>query len=121
MEMGMAEPSTASVVAVSAVGAGLAGVLAGINGAAAVGALCGAVIFFIAASEFAVRTRLVLFLISFIMGYLFAPAVAKAKIEWLGVGPIDLPGPAAFMASAMVVTVTLAAIRSRSRSAPMGG
>ena len=42
---------------------------------------------------------------------LFAPALAKAEL--FGFGPIDLAGPSAFISSAMVVTVTLAAIKQR--------
>lgn len=115
----MAEPSSTSVVVAGAVGAGLTGALASVNADAAVGSLCGALIYFIVAKELPPATRLVCFLISFVMGYLFAPALAKAQI--LGIGPIEFPGPAAFIAAALVVTVTMAAIRSRGQAEPREG
>lgn len=109
----MAEPN--SSVAVVLTGAGITGVLAGVDPAAAVGALCGALVYFAQADELPIAKRLLFFMVSFVMGYLFSPLLARVRIEWLGVGPMTLPGPAAFVAAALVVTVTLAAIRSRAR------
>ncbi|HEJ1861527.1 phage holin family protein [Pseudomonas aeruginosa] len=115
----MTEPISPSAVVVGGLGGGLVGVLASVNADAAVGSLCGALIYFIVAKELPLPTRLVCFLISFVMGYLFAPALAKAQI--MGIGPIEFPGPAAFISAALVVTATMAAIRSRGRAAPREG
>lgn len=107
----MAEPTSSGALAVSMAGASLAGVLAGITPEAAVGSLCGALVFFSSNHELPISRRLMFLGISFVMGILFAPALAKAEL--FGFGPLDLPGPAAFIASALVITVTLAAIRQR--------
>jgi len=115
----MAEPSSTAVVAAAGVGAGLAGVWAGFDGAAAVGALCGALIYFASAHELPMPRRIMFFCISFVMGFLSAPAVARAEV--FGIGPIELPALAAFICSALIVTVTLAAIRTRGQTAPREG
>lgn len=115
----MAEPSSTATAFAVASGAGMAGLLAGIDANAAVGALCGAMLYFAAAQELPLAKRLLFFVISFVMGYLFSPALAKAQI--LGIGPIEFPGPAAFIAAALVVTATLAAIRSRGQAEPREG
>ena len=115
----MAELSSTAGAFVATSGAGLAGYLASANAEAAVGALCGALLYFAASQELRLGKRILYFVISFIMGYLWAPALAKA--EMFGVGPIDLPGPAAFVSAALVVVVTLAAIRSRAQAAPREG
>lgn len=118
MENPMAEPSSTSVVVAGAVGGGVAGMLAGISPEAAIGALCGSLLYFSFAREIPMAWRLIYFMISFIMGCLFAPAMAKAEL--FGLGPLDFPGPAAFIASAMVVTITLAAMRGKSQGSPTG-
>ena len=115
----MAEPSSTAVVAAAGVGAGLAGVWAGFDGAAAVGALCGALIYFALAQELPMPRRIMFFCISFVMGFLSAPAVARAEV--FGIGPIELPALAAFICSALIVTVTLAAIRTRGQVSPREG
>ncbi|MDP2244029.1 putative holin [Pseudomonas sp.] len=107
----MAEPSTAAIVAAGALGAGFAGMLAGINAEAAVGALFGALLYFSTTKEMPVLQRTLFFLTSFVMGYLFSPAVGEFEL-W-GMRPFAFPGPAAFGASLLVVTVSLAAIRKR--------
>ncbi len=107
----MSEPASTAVVVVGAAGAGLAGLMAGFDGAAAVGSLCGALIYFSASQELPIKERLMFFVISFVMGYLAAPAIARA--EMFGIGPIEIPALAAFVCSALIVTVTLATIRSR--------
>lgn len=78
---------------------------------AAVGSLCGAVIYFASAKELPMGRRLMFFAVSFIMGYLAAPAISRAEV--LGIGPIELPALAAFVGSALIVTVTMTAIRTR--------
>jgi hypothetical protein len=107
----MAEPTSTGVLAAGMAGAGLAGILAGINPEAAVGSLCGALVFFSSNQELPIFRRLMFLAISFVMGILFAPMLAKA--EFFGFGPIDLAGPSAFISSALVITVTLAAIKQR--------
>jgi len=107
----MAEPSSAVIaVAAGAVSTGV-GFWAGFDGAVAVGSLCGALIYFASAKEMTLGPRLMYFAISWVMGYLAAPAVARAEL--FGIGPIDIPALAAFICSALIVTVTLAAIRQR--------
>lgn len=115
----MPEPSSTAVVAVAGVGAGFAGLWAGFDGYAAVGALCGALCYFAANQELPMGRRLMFFVISFVMGYLAAPALANAK--FMGIGPIDLPALAAFICSALIVTVTLTAIRTRGQASPREG
>lgn len=105
----MSEPS--GVVVAGALGVGLAGVLAGINGEAAVGALFGALLYFTTTREMPIWQRALFFLISFVMGYLFAPAIGEA--EFWGIRPFTHSGPAAFGSAVLVVTVSLAAIRRR--------
>lgn len=114
----MAEPSSTSFLA-AVFGAGLAGVWAGFDGSAAAGALCGALIYFASAHELPMPRRIMFFCISFVMGYLSAPAVARAEV--FGIGPIELPALAAFICSALIVTVTLAAIRTRGQASPREG
>lgn len=113
----MAEPAGTAAVAVGVAGAGFVGMMAGFNPDAAVGAICGAVLFFMASEEHPMRSRLVLFLISLVMGYYFAPVVADARFSMLGmdVGPLKLPAPAAFVSSAFVVSATLLTLRLRGK------
>ncbi|MCY1340605.1 putative phage holin [compost metagenome] len=113
----MAEPSTSTVAVAMASGVSL-GAMSAINPEAAVGALCGSLLYFSFAREVPMAWRLIYFLISFVMGYLCAPAMAQAEL--FGFGPIDFPGPAAFIASALVVTITLAAMRGKSQGSPTG-
>ena len=115
----MAEPSSTAAIAAGAAGAGLAGVLAGITPDAAVGSLCGALVFFSSNHELPIFRRLVYLVISFVMGIMFAPMLSRAEL--FGFGPIDLAGPSAFISSAMVVTVTLAAIKQRRGTEPTHG
>ncbi|GAA3704231.1 hypothetical protein GCM10022421_08830 [Oceanisphaera sediminis] len=102
----MAEPSSGSLVAAAVIGAGLL-----VNGEAAIGALCGGIIYFVASAEISIWTRMALTFVSVVMGYISAPMLAT--VEVLGIGPLDMPGPAAFVASSGVVTVTLAAIKAK--------
>jgi len=115
----MAEPSTTTIVAAGAGGAVFAGLLSGINAEAAVGALFGALIYFTTTRELPVWQRTLFFLTSFVMGYLLAPAVGEFEL-W-GMHPFAFPGPAAFGASLLVVTVSLAAIRRNRPESPAGG
>ncbi|WP_349573109.1 putative holin [Azotobacter salinestris] len=110
----MAEPSTTGIVVAGAIGAGLM-----INGEAAIGALCGGVLYFVANAELSIPSRIALSLVSVVMGYMAAPMLAGMTL--FGVGPIDLPGPAAFVASSSVVTATLAAIKAKRASVATKG
>lgn len=111
----MAEPAstTASVVVLGAAGAGFAGLLTGIDLLAAIGAFAGALVFFTTTEELPVWKRVVFFLVSFVMGYLFSPALVDFEV-W-GIRPFKYPGPAAFGAAVLVVTLALAAIKRRGR------
>lgn len=111
----MAEPAstTASVVVAGAAGVGVAGLLTGIDMLAAIGALAGALVFFTTTEELPVWKRAVFLLVSFVMGYLFAPALTDFEI-W-GIRPFKYSGPAAFGAAVLVVTVALAAIKRRGK------
>lgn len=111
----MAEPAstTASVVVLGAAGAGVSGLLTGIDMLAAIGAFAGALVFFTTTEELPVWKRAVFFLVSFVMGYLFSPALVDFEV-W-GIRPFKYPGPAAFGAAVLVVTVALAAIKRRGR------
>lgn len=111
--MGEPASTTASVVVAGAAGAGLAGVVTGVDTLAAIGALAGALVFFTTTEELPVWKRCIFFLVSFVMGYLFAPALVDFEI-W-SIRPFKYSGPAAFGAAVLVVTVALAAIRRRGR------
>lgn len=108
----MSEPS--GVVVAGALGVGAAGLLSGIDGNAATGALCGAMIFFMTRREFPLAERAAYFLISLVMGYLLSPGLAEVQIG--GIRPFVYSGPAAFGASLMVVTLSRAALRKRARA-----
>ena len=118
----MGEPLStagAGVAVAGAAGAGFAGYMAGVNAEAAVGALLGALIYFTTTRELPVWQRALFLIISFVMGYMFAPGLVEA--EFWGVRPFRFPGPAAFGASVLVVTVSLAAIKRRGPPADSAG
>lgn len=105
----MTEPS--GVVVAGAVGVTLTGLAAGINGEAATGALFGALVYFTTTQELPRGRRALFFLTSFVMGYLFSPAIVEFQLA--GMRPFSYPGPAGFGAAALVVTLTMAAIKRR--------
>lgn len=111
----MTEPTTSAALASTAVAgtftAGLLGMLAGLNGEAATGALFGSLIYFTTTHELNLTKRVLFFITSFVMGYLFSPAIVD--FEAFGIRPFAFPGPAAFGASLLVVSISLAAIRAR--------
>ena len=116
----MSDPaSTVGVVAAGAAGAGVAGVMVGVDGHAAVGALLGALIYFTTTRELPVWQRALFFIVSFVMGYLFAPAIVD--MQFWGARPFAYPGPAAFASPVLVVTVSLAALKRRSGPAQPDG
>lgn len=102
------------VVVAGALGVSAAGLLSGIDGNAATGAMCGAVLFFLASREFGLAERLLYFVISLIMGYLFSPGLTEFEV-W-GFRPFVYSGPAAFGASLMVVTLSHIALKWRGRA-----
>jgi hypothetical protein len=109
----------AGVAVAGAAGAGFAGYMAGVDVWAATGALLGALIYFTTTHELPIWQRVLFFIVSFVMGYMFAPGLVEA--EFWGVRPFRFPGPAAFGASVLVVTVSLAAIKRRGPPADSAG
>lgn len=108
----MGEPVTTTTGALAVAGAaglGVAGFIAGINGEAATGALLGALIYFTTTRELGLLKRLVFFLVSFVMGYLFAPAIVE--FEAWGMRPFAYAAPAGFTAALLVVTISLGLIK----------
>ena len=75
----MSEPSGVVAGGLLASIAG-AGWFAGIDGNAATGALCGSLIFFMARHEIEIWKRLVYFIISLVMGYLFSPGLTEFEV-----------------------------------------
>jgi len=63
--------------------------------------------------------RLILFCVSLVMGYQFSPALAE--LELWNIRPFAYSGPAAFAAAALVVGVTMAAIKKRGPPPATGG
>ncbi|POA75365.1 putative holin [Pseudomonas sp. GW531-T4] len=115
----MSEPATSTVVVAGAAGFAASGLVAGIDVLAVIGALAGALIFFTTTEELPVWKRVLFLVVSFVMGYLFAPAMAD--VELFGVRPFKYAGPAAFGASVVVVTVALAVIKRRGAMAEPQG
>ncbi|SDI77194.1 Putative phage holin [Pseudomonas flavescens] len=110
----MSEP--VSVLIAGTLGVDLPTMLNGINGEAAVGALFGALVYFTTTHELPLWNRLAFFLTSFVMGYLFTPAIVD--FELYGMRPFAYSGPAGFAGAGLVVTIMLAAIKRR--GAPPG-
>lgn len=95
----MAEPNTTTAAGLwTAVG--IAGLAPGIDGNALIGAFTGAALVVVTSKEFGVFKRVAYLLISLVMGYIAAP-------EIVGATPIRSTGVAAFLAAALVITVTL--------------
>jgi len=101
-----------SAVLFGVLGEHLAALIAPINGEAALGALCGALVYFTTTQNLPMWNRLAFFLTSAVMGYLCAPAIT----EFHGIHPFAYPGPAGFAGAGLVVTLMLAAIRRRGGS-----
>lgn len=100
-----------SAVLVGVLGEHLSALIASINGEAAVGALCGALVYFTTTQNLPMWNRLAFFLTSAVMGYLCAPAITDFQLH--GIHPFAYPGPAGFAGAGLVVTLMLAAIRRR--------
>lgn len=110
----MSEPG--SVLMAGTLGVNLPAILNSINGEAAVGALFGALVYFTTTQELPLWNRLTFFMTSFVMGYLFTPAIVD--FEFYGMRPFAYSGPAGFAGAGLVVTIMLAAIKRR--GAPPG-
>lgn len=113
----MSEPAT--IVVVGGLGLAATGLLAGVDMLAVIGALAGSLVFFTTTEELPVWKRVLFLLVSFVMGYLFAPGMAE--VELFGTRPFKYTGPAAFGASVVVVTVALAVIKRRGLVAEQQG
>lgn len=96
-------------------GSNLAALFASVDGEAAVGALCGALVYFTTTHELPMWNRLAFFLTSAVMGYLCAPAITD--FQFYGIHPFAYPGPAGFAGAGLVVTLMLTAIRRRAGKA----
>ncbi|EQM66101.1 putative holin [Pseudomonas tohonis] len=112
----MGEP-TASAVVAGAAGVGLAGVMAGVDAAAAVGALFGALIYTTRTPEYPTWQRLLYLVISFGMGYIAAPALRELVV--MGIRPFQYTGLGAFVSALLCITLSLWAL-DRGRSGPGG-
>jgi len=97
------EPTSASSLALVAAGVGLTAVLPGIDGNALVGAFAGGTLFVVSAPGLPFWRRLLYLAVSVVGGYM-AAADLMAQL------PITSSGLAAFIAAAVVVTITLAVI-----------
>ncbi|MBD9478512.1 putative holin [Pseudoxanthomonas sp. PXM02] len=98
----MAEP-TSPTLAMLATGLGLAALVPGIDGDALIGAFAGGTLFVVSTPSMPLWQRVIYFLISAIAGYMATPDL----LAWI---PFKSSGLAAFFASAVIVSVTLAVI-----------
>ena len=103
----MAEPSASSLVAAVG-GVGLATLLPGLDGNAFVGAFAGAALMAISAKDVGRPSRLLYLGVSWLMGYIAAPEIIQDS-------PIKYTGVAAFIAAALIVTLTLQIIERLKR------
>nr|WP_300309216.1 putative holin [Halomonas sp.] len=93
----MAEPSSTTFAGITTLGATLFGLMPGVDANAVIGALCGAVLFFISSKqEFALWVRITYLPISFVIGYLGGPSVLGDYLEASAVS--------AFIGAAVTVT-----------------
>jgi hypothetical protein len=96
----MTEPTTATSLALVAAGFSVATLLPGMDGNAVIGAFAGAALVALHARDVSSVSRGIYLVISWVMGYLAAPAVARLS-------GLQETGVAAFLAAAMVIAVTL--------------
>lgn len=110
----MAEPvSAAGTLTAGALAASVAGMLSWVDTSAAVGSLMGALVYMTTTQDIPTPRRLLFFIVSFVMGYMLAPAIVDA--EAFGIHPFKYSGPAGFVGAALVVTISLATIEARKR------
>lgn len=96
----MTEPTTATALYFAAAGLSAAALLPGMDGNAVIGAFAGAALVALHVHNVRLVVRLIYLLVSWVMGYLAAPAVVRT------VG-VQETGVAAFIAAALVVAITL--------------
>jgi hypothetical protein len=98
----MSEPATATLTTSAVLGTAAAttALLPGIDGNALVGAVAGAALFVTSARDLPLLRRVIYLVISTAIGYLAAP-------ELLAHLPLHSPAVAAFLAGALVVTLTM--------------
>ena len=94
----MTEPHTAAFAIVTAIGLGSSG--HNVDGNALIGAMAGAALVVVNSQELSPLKRIVYMLISLAMGDQAAPEIVYAT-------PIQSTGVAAFIAAALVITITL--------------
>lgn len=99
----MTEPATGTAIAIAATSVTVTSWLLGLDGNAIVGALAGAVLMVMSAKDVRWYARVLYLAISWTMGYIAAPEITEHL-------PIDQTGVAAFIAAALIVTVTLQTI-----------
>lgn len=99
----MAEPSTAVAAGTISLTATLLALLPGVDPDAAIGAFCGALLFFISGKqEFPIWVRIAYLPISFVIGYLGGPSLLGNYLEATAV--------AAFIGASVTVTAGLRVI-----------
>lgn len=98
----MSEPTIATLATSTALGTATAttALLPGIDGNALVGAVAGAALFVTSARDLPLLRRVIYLVISTVVGYLAAPEVLAHL-------PLQSSAVAAFLAGALVVTLTL--------------
>lgn len=99
----MTEPATGTAIAITATSVTVTTWLLGLDGNAVVGALAGAVLMVMSAKDVRWYARVLYLAISWAMGYIAAPELTEHL-------PIDQTGVAAFIAAALIVTITLQTI-----------
>ncbi|MFK3649280.1 phage holin family protein [Lysobacter capsici] len=99
----MAEPTSLSTAGGLTAGVGLAAMWPGIDGDALIGAFAGATLFVVSAKSLPTWQRLVYLLVSVVAGYQSGIEI----VRWI---PIRSTGVAAFVASAVAITITLTLI-----------
>ncbi len=101
----MAEPSTTAAAGTASLIAALLALLPGIDPDAAIGAFCGALLFFISGKqEFPLWIRLAYLPISFVIGYLGGPSLLGDYLEATAVS--------AFIGASITVTAGIRVIES---------
>ena len=96
----MTEPTTATSLALVATGFSVAALFPGMDGNAVIGAFAGAALVALHARDVRAAVRAVYLGISWVMGYLAAPAVSRLS-------GLQESGVAAFLAAALIIAFTL--------------
>ena len=96
----MTEPTSATTLVLAASSVGLATLVPGLDGNAIIGAFAGATLVALHSRDVSVPSRIVYLVISWIMGYLAAPMVARQT-------HILETGVAAFLAATVVIALAV--------------